>query len=254
MTLVTGAAGTLGSEICRQIGKCYAVDVNEIDLYRLSLEIPIIPMCDSITRPYFWNMLRDMDIDTVINCAAIKHIVTVEAHGAWAWLVNYNSLKDAKGPWKMVHVSTDKAVYPATRYGRTKQMAEALVLEQGGRVVRLVNIHNSRGCAEEIFSKQIERGGPVTARDSRMKRYFTTVEQAAVDVLYVAENAELGLYIPDAGEPVAIDDIIRDLIGFGQVEVVYTGIQKGEKFIEDLMWEDESIIPWSERISKVVKE
>ena len=138
---------------------------------------------------------------------------------------------------------------------------EQVVKFHGGTVVRLVNIHNSRGCAEEIFAKQISEGGPVTARDKQMARYYTTVEQASKDVIAVADNAGAGLFMPDPGEPIAIDDIIEGEIkkwSYGKshpgIEVVYTGREKGEKLVEDVLADNETTeaVEWSERIQRVV--
>lgn len=265
MTVVTGASGSLGSEICRQLGgDIIAVDVDEYGLWRLSNELGVKTMCDSITRDGLWRELETLDVDTVINCAAVKHVWTSEQHAAWSALVNHASLLHMRGDWKVVQISTDKAVNPLCEYGVQKLVAERHALNMGGVVVRLVNIHNSRGCAEEVFAKQIADGGPVTARDPKMKRYFITVEQAAADVIEVAKNADSGLYMPDPGEPVKMDDIIYTLIGEwdildikppGNIEVVYTGIQDGEKYVEDILTDYEKVEPveWSKHIQKVVR-
>ena len=275
MILVTGAAGTLGSQICRQLvardDVVLGVDVNEIDLYRLSLEIPITPIVDSITRPELWDKLhREYDITTVINCAAVKHVLTVEQHSDWAQIVNHDAVGYmTEKPWKVVHVATDKSVNPSNKYGFTKMKGEQLALKRNASVIRLVNIHNSRGCAEEIFAKQIAEGGPVTARDKRMKRYYTTVEQAAKDTIAVADNAPPGLFMPDPRDPIALDDIIKTMIdeslipvgppeswGTHGIDIVYTGAKPGEKLIEDVLADNEKqeAVKWSSRISRVIRD
>ncbi len=273
MVLVTGAAGTLGSEICRQLvakgESVLALDIAEIPLYRLSLELPITPIVDSITRRELWEQLaEEYDIKTVVNTAAVKHVLTVEQWSEWAHLVNADALHYMhSSKWKVVHISTDKACNPSNKYGATKLAAERIALHREATVVRLVNIHNSNGCAEEIFAKQIAEGGPVTARDKRMARYYTTVEQAATDVIAIADNAGPGLFMPDPGDPILIDDIIRDMIReeFSydddftddelHVKVIYTGRKKGEKLIEDIMTAGESrqAVEWSDRIYEVVR-
>jgi FlaA1/EpsC-like NDP-sugar epimerase len=272
MILVTGAAGSLGSEICKQLvrdgEKVAALDIDEYGLWLLAHEIDVKTICDSVTRPELWESLRKQSITHVINCAAVKHVFTVEQHEEWAHLVNYMSMRYMfHYGWKVVHISTDKAVIPINKYGMSKLNAERTVLSTGGVVVRLVNIHNSRGCAEEIFRQQIEAGGPVTARDERMERYFTTVEQAAADVITIANNATCGLYMPDPGKPVKMDDIIRELIreeyDYGDhiedaalhVKIVYAGAGPEEKLIEDVLTPYEKCEPvaWSDRIYKVVR-
>lgn len=274
MVLVTGAAGTLGSEICRQLvgegREVIALDIDEYGLWKLHNVLHLQTMCDSITRVAFWHSIKDMDIDTVINCAAVKHVWTSQQHAEWAREVNDYALYNMFGRrWKVVQVSTDKAVLPTCEYGLQKLNAERYALRNGGVAIRLVNIHWSRGCAEEIFKEQIARGGPVLARDPRMKRYFTTVEQAAKDVVEVSLFANAGLYMPDAGGPVLIDYIIKELIAVQydywinnpwnadqhKIGIEYTGIQDGEKLIEDLTTPYEKLIPveWSTRIWEVVR-
>jgi FlaA1/EpsC-like NDP-sugar epimerase len=270
MTIVTGAAGTLGSEICRQLGgDIIAIDVNEYGLWKLSNELDVRVMCDSITREHLWRDLAKRDVDLVINCAAVKHVVTSQKHPDWANIVNVEALYHifAYADWKVVHISTDKAVIPTCAYGLQKLNAERYALNHKGVVVRLVNIHNSSGCAEEIFAKQIAAGGPVTARDPKMKRYYTTVEQAAADVIAIAQNADKGLYMPDPGEPVIIDELIREMIReeFSyddditddelHVKIIHTGIQDGEKYEEDILTDYEKVEPvaWSDRVYKVVR-
>jgi FlaA1/EpsC-like NDP-sugar epimerase len=261
MILVTGASGSLGSEICRRLvawgEKVIALDIDEYGLWNLAHEIKVKTICDSVTRPELWNVFKAMvDITHVINCAAVKHVFTVEQHDEWANLVNYLSLRYMSWHgWKLVHVSTDKAVIPINKYGLSKMIAERTALSQGDTVIRLVNIHNSRGCAEEIFRKQIESGGPVTARDDRMERYYTTVEQAAEDVIAVMQYADAGLYMPDPGEPVKMDDIILDLIGDRKIDILYAGAGPEEKLTEDLKtpYEKFEPVPWSNRIYKVVR-
>ena len=271
MILVTGAAGTLGGALCRELTRrnetVIGLDVNEIDLYRLSQEIPITPIVDSITRPELWDYLQnEYDIKTVYNCAAIKHVATVEQHSQWAELVNAYSIwymADQVRPWKLVHISTDKAVKPSNKYGVSKLRGEVDALDLSAIVIRLVNIHGSRGCAEEFFAKQIAAGGPVTARDPRMERFYTTLDQAVSDILEIAQHGTPGLYLPDPGEPVMIDDLIAQMIedrtpnllthGNPKIEVVYTGRQKGEKFCEDILNDDEQLEEtWSKRIHRVV--
>jgi FlaA1/EpsC-like NDP-sugar epimerase len=261
MILVTGASGTLGSEICRQLvgrgDEVVALDIDEYGLWNLAQEIKVKTICDSITRPELWSVFKqEKQIKYVINCAAVKHVFTVEQHEEWANLVNYLSLRYMEHyAWKLVHISTDKAVIPINKYGLSKLIAERTALNLGASIVRLVNIHNSRGCAEEIFERQIDCGGPVTARDERMMRYFTTVDQAAADIIAVMDNGERGIYMPDPGEPVRMDDIIKDIIGGRNIDIVYTGVGPEEKLVEDLKTPYEKFEPvaWSNRIYKVVR-
>lgn len=259
MILITGASGTLGSEICRRLvgqHKVLALDIDEYGLWRLSKELGIKTICDSVTRSLLWETFEnDFDIWHVINCAAVKHVFTAEQHPIWASMVNYRCIPNMLSrKWRLTQVSTDKAVVPINRYGMAKMLAEDMV-KQSGNVVRLVNIHDSRGCAEEIFREQIAAGGPVIARDPRMRRYFTTVEQAAEDVIAVMEHGNGGVYMPDPGEAVAMDDIIREMIGDREIEVRYAGAGPEEKLVEDILSPYEQFEPvgWSNRIYKVVR-
>lgn len=272
--LVTGAGGSIGSEICRQVaslgcGHLVLVDNSEFGLFRIDQEIG--HRWPTLSRREYLYDVRNKALlseafgaerpDVVFHAAALKHVPLMEKHpcesvltnvvGTW----NVAEAANAAGVKHMVFISTDKAVDPPNVMGATKRLAEAVVRAQqtgeGGNtrfsVVRFGNVLGSAGSVVPTFRAQIERGGPVTLTHPDIERYFMTIPEAVQLVLHAtAHSAQqpdgpLGVFVLDMGKPVKIIDLARQLIGlYGKVpgkdiEIEVTGLRPGEKLFEELV-------------------
>lgn len=271
--LVTGAGGSIGSEICRQVaslgcGHLVLLDNSEFSLFRIDQEVgdhwPTLSRAEYLHD--IRNSARLKDVfqaerpDVVFHAAALKHVPLMERHpcesvltnvlGTW----NVAEAANAAGAKHMVFISTDKAVDPPNVMGATKRLAEAVVrAQQTGKgetrfsVVRFGNVLGSAGSVVPTFRAQIERGGPVTLTHPDIERYFMTIPEAVQLVLHAtAHSAEqpdgpLGVFVLDMGEPVRVIDLARQLIGlYGKVpgqdiEIEVTGLRPGEKLFEELV-------------------
>lgn len=265
--LVTGAGGSIGSEICRQVlarkpRTLLALGHGEQSLYllmesiaALNLAIPVRPIIvDIADAAAMGTVFRDFAPEVVFHAAAHKHVplmeenpreaLRVNAFGTW----NLARLAGRSGVRRFVMISTDKAVNPTSVMGATKRAAERLLFEvqQEYRetlymAVRFGNVLGSRGSVVPKFEKQIENGGPVTVTHRDMRRYFMLIPEAVALVLQAGAMGRGGeLFVLDMGEPVDISDMARTLIrlhGYEpdtDIEIVYTGIRPGEKLYEEL--------------------
>lgn len=244
--LVTGAGGTIGSELCRQLLHHYKperlelVDNSEIALYQIERELKspfVVPvLLDIAWRDGVHGLPRDIDI--VFHAAAYKHVRMCEINGAAAWRTNVygtgNLLAWAQGSGvdRFIFVSTDKAVRPTCTMGQTKAEAEKLVRAAGYTVVRSGNVSGSSGSVVPLWEEQIAAGKPVTITDGRCQRYFRTAAYVAGALLDAAEDT-VGdeTFVVDMGAPTRIYDLAVNL---GAKAFDFIGLQPGEKLIEEL--------------------
>jgi FlaA1/EpsC-like NDP-sugar epimerase len=276
---VTGAGGSIGSELCRQICRFRPKSIAlyeraESYLYELNLELKrsfpdleILPiLADVRDRRQLEKAFDASKPHTVFHAAAYKHVPMLELQ---PWKAIRNNIQGTRNLIDMVHrfkvehfvfVSTDKAVRPANIMGVSKRVAEMLVQSQNGcgrsdakfMIVRFGNVVGSIGSVVPLFKKQIERGGPVTVTHPEVTRYFMTIPEACQLILQSGAMGEGGeIFLLDMGTPIKIDDMARDLIrlsGFEpevEIKIEYIGLRPGEKLYEELITEGEGIIPTS---------
>jgi FlaA1/EpsC-like NDP-sugar epimerase len=274
--MVTGAGGSIGSEICRQVlrfkpRKLLLVERGENALFLLEQEF-----CRYEPRPPFEPLIADITdearIDQIMtthrpevifHAAAHKHVPMMEWNPAEAIKNNcvgtqiLARLADRHGVREFVMISTDKAVNPTSVMGCSKLIAErfvqALSTESKTRflVVRFGNVLASNGSVVPIFQEQIRLGGPITITHPDITRYFMMIPEASQLVLQAAAMGNGGeIFVLDMGESVKIVDLARDLIalsGLGEddIEIVFTGLRPGEKLYEELYFDDEERVPTS---------
>jgi FlaA1/EpsC-like NDP-sugar epimerase len=267
--LVTGAGGSIGSELCRQIArfgprKLYLLDRDESGLQATQLSLTGSGLLD--TDEVILADIRDLDSmqeafrrthpDVVFHAAALKHLPLLEAYPLEAWKSNVvgtlNVLTAAAqaGVGTFVNISTDKAADPVCILGSSKRVAERLTAgfarREAGRYVsvRFGNVLGSRGSVVQAFTAQIDRGGPVTVTHPDVERYFMLIPEACQLVLEAAVIGQDGeVLVLDMGERVKIDDVAATLIrmsGRADIDVVYTGLRPGEKLAEDLFSAEEA--------------
>ena len=271
MVLVTGAAGSIGSELCRQISqflpaKLVMLDFNESGIFDLEHELrrsfpnaEFVSIVASITdQPKMEAIMAAYQPEVVFHAAAYKHVPLMEEYPEEAARANilgtyYVALAAQKANVKkFVFISTDKAVKPLSVMGKTKRAAEIVVkslnAERNTRfvAVRFGNVLGSRGSVVPLFEEQIRHGGPVTVTHPDMTRYFMTIPEAA---LLVMEAGAIGtggeIFILDMGKPVKIIDLAHELIRLSgykpdeEIPIVVTGIRPGEKIFEELLTAEE---------------
>jgi FlaA1/EpsC-like NDP-sugar epimerase len=273
--LVTGAGGSIGAELCRQIAR-YApsrlvlFDVSEYALYAVEQEfrdrLPGVPIAaligDAKSAPRVRELFGRFRPQVVFHAAAYKHVPLMEGENAFQAVAN-NVLStvvvaraaQAAGAGKFVLVSTDKAVNPTNVMGASKRLAEIAcqrLQEAGGTqlvIVRFGNVLGSTGSVIPRFREQIARGGPVTVTDERMERYFMSIPEATQLVLQAALMGRGGeIFVLDMGEPVKILDLARQLIALsglaeGDIRIEFTGLRPGEKLFEELLADAEHTLP-----------
>lgn len=269
--LVTGAAGSIGSELCRQIvdqdvGRLICMDKDENGLFRLEQELRrrdpeadlVFFLGDIKNRSRIEMLFSNHKPAVVFHAAAYKHVPILQYHPVEAIRNNVGGTRNVAlaaqrhGSERFVMISTDKAVRPTSVMGATKQVAEKVIRglgrsePEGTRfsTIRFGNVLGSAGSVVELFLKQIRDGGPVTVTDPRMERFFMTIAEAVHLVLYAATMGEGDdVFILDMGDPVKIDQLARQMIQLAgltpeaDVEIVYTGLRPGEKLYEEL-WTD----------------
>ncbi len=279
--LITGAGGSIGSEITRQVAgygpnKLVIVDSSEYALYTIDHELqqahPLLPRRSVIAsvrdRDAMFRLIGETRPDIIFHAAALKHVPLIEANPCEGILTNVigtQNVADAAathGARAMVMISTDKAIRPSSVMGASKRAAEgycqALELSGTGTrfiTVRFGNVLGSNGSVVPLFQKQIEAGGPVTVTHPEMKRYFMSIREATELVLHAAAHGladprERGnIFVLDMGEPVKIVDLARTMISMSgrvpdvDIQVAFTGIRSGEKLFEELLDPDEANQP-----------
>lgn len=274
--LVTGAAGSIGSEVCRQLldfgpRKIVLLDQSEFGIFQMEQEFRSLqkdPARSAVTLEFVIEDITDEEAlsrvfmlhrpAVVFHAAAYKHVPLMESNPQAAVRNNVFGTKalvdmsDRFGVERFVMISTDKAVRPTNIMGATKLMAEQYLHTVSSRsqtrfiTVRFGNVLNSAGSVVPTFRKQIEEGGPVTVTDPEMQRYFMTIPEAVQLVLQSGAVGEGGdVLILDMGEPVKIVDLAKDMIRLsGQrypedIDIVFTGLRPGEKLYEELFYETE---------------
>lgn len=276
IVLVTGAGGSIGSELCRQVArygpsKIVLYELSEIALYRIEQElsdafphIPLVRLIGDVKDLAHLHFVFDVYRPQIVfHAAAYKHVPLMEVENSWAALRNntlgtyYVSLAAAKsGAERFVLISTDKAVNPTNVMGATKRAAELVVSHMAGRgsgtkflAVRFGNVLGSSGSVIPKFKAQIANGGPVTVTHAEMTRYFMTIPEAARLVIQAGALGETGqVFVLDMGEPVRIIDLARQMIrlaGFKSTEmpIVFSGLRPGEKLYEELISRSDRAIP-----------
>lgn len=265
--LVTGAGGSIGSELCRQLGR-YApaslvmLDRDESGLHgtqlsiegRALLDSPSLVLADIRDRDRVFEVFQQHRPEVVFHAAALKHLPLLEFNPAEGWKTNVvgtNNLLGAAvatGVRRFVNISTDKAADPTSVLGFTKRLCErmtaAVAAERDDRYVsvRFGNVLGSKGSMLGTFESQIKNGGPVTVTHPDVTRYFMTTEEAVALTIQAGAIGEPGeVLVLDMGEPVRIEDVARRLIdqAGGGIEIVHTGMRPGEKLHEVLVGRDE---------------
>ena len=275
--LVTGAGGSIGSELCRQIcryepEKIILLERAESPLHAIELEleqgykkVQIVPILGDIQdKNHLSNTFEANRPHIVFHAAAYKHVPMLEMH---PWKAIDNNVLGTKNlidvstknnVARFVFVSTDKAVRPANVMGASKRLSEMLVQGQNGcglsdtkfMIVRFGNVVGSVGSVVPLFKKQIQRGGPVTVTHPDVTRFFMTIPEACQLILQAGSMGEGGeIFLLDMGTPIKIADMARDLIrlsGFEpdvDIKIDYVGLRPGEKLYEELITEGENIVP-----------
>ena len=271
--LVTGAGGSIGSELVRTVlqfepAKLLALDIDETELFYLANRIkaeggrlePVV--ADIRDRAKMKRIFEYCRPQVVIHSAAYKHVPMLEDFPEEAIKTNVLGTKILAelamefGAEKFVNISTDKAINPTSVMGSSKRIGEELLRAMSRRngtrfiSVRFGNVLGSRGSVIPLFEEQIKRGGPVTVTHPEMKRYFMATSEAVMLVLQAAAAGEGGeVFILDMGEPIRIIDLAREMIRLSGYEpdvdipIVFTGVRPGEKLFEELLGAEEGSEP-----------
>ncbi|RAK52564.1 polysaccharide biosynthesis protein [Phenylobacterium deserti] len=288
--LVTGAGGSIGAELCRQVArfKCAhltLLDISETSLFEIEREMAetyphmsrSAVLCDVRNAARLNAAFMAEQPDLVFHAAALKHVSMVERHPCEGVLTNvigtWNVAEAAKTAHaaQMVLISTDKAVDPTNVMGATKRLAEAVIQAQqtvgdGTRfsAVRFGNVLGSAGSVVPIFKSQIERGGPVTVTHPEMERFFMTIPEASQLVLHATATSAKGeagdarLFLLEMGAPVRIIDLAKQMIALSgrtpgkDIEIEVTGLRPGEKLTEALLDETERSVPCAPKVMEVI--
>ena len=273
--LVTGAGGSIGSELCRQLAlfgpaRLLLFESSEFALYSIEQwmrqnrpEVPVVLLAGDVKdAARIDEVFARWQPQLVFHAAAYKHVPLMEVDNAWQAVRN-----NVVGTWRVaeaaqrfgaerfVLISTDKAVNPTNVMGATKRLAELVcqaLHDRGGattyEIVRFGNVLGSTGSVIPRFRQQIAAGGPVTVTHPDITRYFMSIPEAAQLVLQAATMGEGGeIFVLDMGEPVKIVDLARNMIrlsGFGEdeIRIEFTGLRPGEKLYEELLADDEATV------------
>ena len=274
VVLITGAGGSIGSEIARQIAaygpaNLVLLDIGETPLFEIDRELrethPLLSItpvfCDIKNRARLQEIFSEYRPQFVYHAAAYKHVPLMESHPVEA--VNNNvfgtrnvaEIACACGVQKFVMISTDKAVTPKSVMGATKRCAELLLHGMSGRgtefiVVRFGNVLGSNGSVVPIFRQQIEKGGPITVTHPDVTRYFMTIPEAVELVLQAGViGHDSDLFMLEMGDPVRITDLAKNMIELSghtvgeDIEIHFSGLRPGEKLHEELAYTHEDVTP-----------
>lgn len=268
VVMVTGAGGTIGSELVRQAAAAGAARILMVErcenaLYEIDREMRSLKV-SALLKPLMVDINDRAKMDglfaaerpsVVLHAAAYKHVPMVELNPEEGWRNNTEATRQlaqlaaARQVERFVMISTDKAVNPVSVMGKTKLAAERAIMEvdagaaPGGTsfcAVRFGNVFGSSGSVVPLFREQISRGGPVTVTHPDMKRYFMTVQEAVSLVLQAASRSERAIYTLDMGEPVKVLDLAERMIAqagyrpYVDIPIVFTGIRPGEKLFEEI--------------------
>ena len=281
VVMVTGAGGSIGSELCRQIAtqrpsRLVMLDHSEFGLYAIDMELAqgtvgmeLVPCLGSVLDDALLaRVLREQGVQTVYHAAAYKHVPMVEGNVQQGLQNNvFGTLAVARaalaaGVETCVLISTDKAVRPTNVMGASKRAAELIFQAAAQRsngktvfsMVRFGNVLGSSGSVVPLFKKQIQEGGPITITHPDIIRYFMLIPEAAQLVIQAGAMARGGeVFVLDMGEPVRIADLARSMIHLsgltektpadadGDIEIEYVGLRPGEKLFEELLIGDDVI-------------
>ncbi|MEP7283587.1 MAG: nucleoside-diphosphate sugar epimerase/dehydratase [Rubrivivax sp.] len=275
VVLITGAGGSIGSELCRQVARfaparMVLLELSEFNLYTIEQDLrEQFPALETVP---LMGDVKDLELlraqftawqpQVVFHAAAFKHVPLMEHHNAWAALRNntlgtyHAALAAAEtGAERFVLISTDKAVNPTNVMGASKRAAELVVSQMAAEhagtrymAVRFGNVLGSSGSVIPKFKEQIAAGGPVTVTDPEVIRFFMTIPEACRLVLQAAAIGESGqVLVLDMGEPVKIVELARQLIrlaGYrdGEVAIEFTGLRAGEKMYEELLADGDATV------------
>ncbi|WP_209122898.1 nucleoside-diphosphate sugar epimerase/dehydratase [Alkalihalobacillus sp. BA299] len=273
VVLVTGAGGSIGSEVCRQVSnfnpkQLVLLGHGENSIYSIEIELKetyghtniefITEIADLQDADKMMTVMNTYHPDVVYHAAAHKHVPLMERNPEEAVknnLIGTRNVAKAASLYNVdtfVMISTDKAVNPTSVMGATKRLAEMIIQDMDKRsktkfvAVRFGNVLGSRGSVIPLFKKQIEKGGPVTVTHPEMVRYFMTIPEASRLVIQAGALARGGeIFILDMGEPVKIVDLAKNLIklsgnSLDEIEIQFSGMRPGEKLFEELLKEDET--------------
>lgn len=279
VVLVTGAAGSIGSELCRQLitlapAQLLILDTNESGLYDLNFELsyiaPNVPvklcLTDIANRRKLEQVFEQQQPQVIFHAAAYKHVPMMEDNADQAVLANVQGtlnlarLANDYQCDRFVSISTDKAVRPANVMGATKRVAELITMNMADNghtrfcAVRFGNVLGSRGSVVPLFQRQIEQGGPVTVTSPEVRRFFMSIPEAVSLVIQGGAYGDSNsVYMLDMGQPVRISDLAERMIrlqGYRpgiDIKITYTGLRPGEKLDEELTTPDESVQPSGHR-------
>ena len=270
--LITGAGGSIGSELCRQVARARprrllllghgenSIFDAQSEIQRAFPGITVVPVIADIRdRNRLTRVMGEWRPDIVLHAAAHKHVPLMEDNPQEAISNNVLGTRNvvetalAQNVERLVMISTDKAVAPSNLMGASKRMAEMIVRDAARRagkaymVVRFGNVLGSRGSVVPIFKRQIEAGGPITITHPEMRRFFMTIPEAVHLVLQAGGMGAGGeLFVLNMGEPVKIVDLAQDLVRLsgcqpGDIAISFTGLRPGEKLDEQL-WETGSVV------------
>jgi FlaA1/EpsC-like NDP-sugar epimerase len=285
--MVTGAGGSIGSELCRQICRfkphsLVLLERAESPLFEINLEInqefsniKVIPiLADIQDKAQVEKAFENYRPQTVFHAAAYKHVPMLEIQ---PWKAVDNNIRGTSNlveitnkfnVERFVFVSTDKAVRPTNVMGASKRIAEMLIQSQNGcglsgtkfMTVRFGNVVGSAGSVVPLFKKQIKKGGPVTVTHPEVTRFFMTIPEACQLILQAGAMGNGGeIFLLDMGTSIKIEDMARDLIRFSgfepdvDIKIEYIGLRPGEKLYEELIIEGEDVVPTSHEKIMVLK-
>jgi len=270
--MVTGAAGSIGSELCRQIlalnpESLVLLDQSEFGMFTIGQELEALPernsslhyvIADVVDRLSLQRAMEEYQPELMFHAAAYKHVPMMEANPNEAirnnvlGTKNVVDLADESGVQKLVMISSDKAVRPSSVMGATKLVGEKYLQAVAQRsatemiTVRFGNVLNSAGSVVPTFRRQIEAGGPLTVTHPDMERFFMTIPEAVQLVLQAGASGNSGdVLILEMGEPVKIFDLAKDMIHLSglkypeDIDIIFTGIRPGEKLYEELFYNTE---------------
>ncbi len=275
VVMVTGAGGSIGSELCRQLAhfrpsQLVLLEQGEFALYQIEQEMgrlhPELPLAcligDIKDEARVSQVMREHSPRVVFHAAAYKHVPLMEDRNGFQALRNnvlgtqvLARVASQNGVRKFVLISTDKAVNPTNVMGASKRLAEMVCqAEQAGSATRFIsvrfgNVLGSSGSVIPKFQKQIEAGGPVTVTHPEITRYFMSIPEAAQLVLQAGLMGQGGeIFVLDMGEPVRIAELARLMVrlsgkGEDEIKIEFTGLRPGEKLYEELLADDESTLP-----------
>tara|TARA_B100001142_G_scaffold209423_1_gene207558 strand:- start:1165 stop:3030 length:1866 start_codon:yes stop_codon:yes gene_type:complete len=275
VVLVTGAGGSIGSQLSREIifnnpSRLIILDISEYSLYKIERELEsrnkevevISILADILDEAYFKRILKKFEVQTMYHTAAYKHVPMVEKNITASIKTNiFGTFSCISAALEcdlecFVYISTDKAVRPTNIMGATKRFAEQILQVKSKNedrdtrvsIVRFGNVLGSSGSVVPLFREQIKNGGPVTVTDPNIVRYFMTIKEAAQLVIQAGALGDSGnIFLLDMGEPVKITNLAKDMIRLsgqttkdsnnpkGDIEIIYTGLRPGEKLYEELL-------------------